>query len=60
MSPGEREQAQLESSLRRLPGVSRINIVATLSPKGGCGKDDEHLPRRQRPRQPPPAASARR
>ena len=38
MSPGEREEAQLESSLRRLPGVSRINIVATLSPKRGCGK----------------------
>jgi MinD-like ATPase involved in chromosome partitioning or flagellar assembly len=38
MSPGEREEAQLESSLRRLPGVSRTNIVATLSPKGGCGK----------------------
>jgi len=38
MSSGEREEAQLESSLRRLPGVSRTNVVATLSPKGGCGK----------------------
>src|SRR3954465_10793811 len=38
MSSGEREEVQLESSLRRLPGVSRTNIVATLSPKGGCGK----------------------
>ena len=35
---GEREEAHLETSLRRLPGVSRTNIVATLSPKGGCGK----------------------
>jgi Flp pilus assembly CpaE family ATPase len=34
----EREEAQLETSLRRLPGVSRTNVVATLSPKGGCGK----------------------
>jgi MinD-like ATPase involved in chromosome partitioning or flagellar assembly len=38
MSPGEREELQLESSLRRLPGVSRTNVVATVSPKGGCGK----------------------
>ena len=38
MSAGEREEALLESSLRRLPGVSRTNVVATLSPKGGCGK----------------------
>jgi hypothetical protein len=38
MSSGEREEAQLESSLRRLPGVSRTNVVATVSPKGGCGK----------------------
>src|SRR3954469_22757140 len=38
MSSGEREEVQLESSLRRLPGVSRTNVVATLSPKGGCGK----------------------
>lgn len=37
-SAAEREEAQLESSLRRLTGVSRTNIVATLSPKGGCGK----------------------
>ena len=26
------------AGLRRLPGVSRTNVVATLSPKGGCGK----------------------
>jgi MinD-like ATPase involved in chromosome partitioning or flagellar assembly len=38
ISAGEREEAQLETTLRRLPGVSRTNIVATLSPKGGCGK----------------------
>jgi cellulose biosynthesis protein BcsQ len=38
LAAGEREEAQLETSLRRLPGVSRTNIVATLSPKGGCGK----------------------
>src|SRR3954471_18957630 len=38
ITSGEREEAQLESSLRRLPGVSRTNVVATLSPKGGCGK----------------------
>jgi MinD-like ATPase involved in chromosome partitioning or flagellar assembly len=38
LSAGEREEAQLESSLRRPSGVSRTNIVATLSPKGGCGK----------------------
>src|SRR3954452_1543019 len=38
LTAGEREEAHLEASLRRLPGVSRTNIVATLSPKGGCGK----------------------
>src|SRR4051794_39157230 len=38
LTAGEREEAHLETSLRRLPGVSRTNIVATLSPKGGCGK----------------------
>ena len=38
VTAGEREEAQLETSLRRLPGVSRTNIVATVSPKGGCGK----------------------
>ena len=38
VSAGERDEAQLETSLRRLPGVSRTNVVATLSPKGGCGK----------------------
>jgi MinD-like ATPase involved in chromosome partitioning or flagellar assembly len=38
VTAGEREEAQLETGLRRLPGVSRTNIVATLSPKGGCGK----------------------
>src|SRR3954469_9041230 len=38
MSSGEREEVQLECSLRRLPGVSRTNVVAPLSPKGGCGK----------------------
>jgi MinD-like ATPase involved in chromosome partitioning or flagellar assembly len=38
VTAGEREEAHLETSLRRLPGVSRTNIVATLSPKGGCGK----------------------
>ena len=38
VTAAEREEAQLETSLRRLPGVSRTNIVATLSPKGGCGK----------------------
>src|SRR4051794_24944634 len=35
---GEREEAQPEASLRRLPRVSRTNNLATLSPKGGCGK----------------------
>src|SRR4051812_6526548 len=30
VSSAEREEAQLETSLRRLPGVSRTNIVATL------------------------------
>jgi MinD-like ATPase involved in chromosome partitioning or flagellar assembly len=38
LSAGEREEVQLEGSLRRLPGVSRTNVVATVSPKGGCGK----------------------
>jgi MinD-like ATPase involved in chromosome partitioning or flagellar assembly len=38
LTAGEREEAHLETSLRRLPGVSHTNIVATLSPKGGCGK----------------------
>jgi hypothetical protein len=38
VSSGEREEAQLETSLRRLPGASRTNIVATLPPKCGCGK----------------------
>ena len=38
VTAAEREEAQLETSLRRLPGVSQTNLVATLSPKGGCGK----------------------
>src|SRR3954454_2360235 len=38
VTAGEREEAQLETSLRPPPGVSRTNIVATVSPKGGCGK----------------------
>jgi hypothetical protein len=38
VTAGERDEAHLEVSLGRLPGVSRTNIVATLSPKGGCGK----------------------
>jgi len=38
VTAAEREEAQVEGSLRRLPGVSRTNVVATLSPKGGCGK----------------------
>jgi MinD-like ATPase involved in chromosome partitioning or flagellar assembly len=34
----EREEADLEGRLRGHPGVTRPNLVASLSPKGGVGK----------------------
>jgi MinD-like ATPase involved in chromosome partitioning or flagellar assembly len=34
----EREEAALEQRLRTLPGVTRANTVALISPKGGVGK----------------------
>jgi MinD-like ATPase involved in chromosome partitioning or flagellar assembly len=34
----EHEEAALEQRLRSLPGVSRANTVALISPKGGVGK----------------------
>jgi MinD-like ATPase involved in chromosome partitioning or flagellar assembly len=35
---GEREEAEVERLLRRQPGVTRPNVVALISPKGGVGK----------------------
>jgi MinD-like ATPase involved in chromosome partitioning or flagellar assembly len=35
---GERDEAELERRLRRQPGVTRPNVVALISPKGGVGK----------------------
>lgn len=38
VSGPEREEAELERRLRSLPGVTRPNVVAVVSPKGGVGK----------------------
>jgi len=38
ISKGEREEAELERRIRSLPGVTRPNTVALISPKGGVGK----------------------
>ena len=38
VSKGEREEAELEQRIRALPGVTRPNTVALVSPKGGVGK----------------------
>jgi MinD-like ATPase involved in chromosome partitioning or flagellar assembly len=38
VSRAEREEAELERRLRGHPGVTRPNIVASISPKGGVGK----------------------
>ena len=38
VSNGEREEADLEQRIRGLPGVTRPNTVALISPKGGVGK----------------------
>jgi MinD-like ATPase involved in chromosome partitioning or flagellar assembly len=38
VSRAEREEADLEGRLRGHPGVTRPNLVASLSPKGGVGK----------------------
>lgn len=38
LSRGERVEAELEATLRGLPGVTRPNTVALISPKGGVGK----------------------
>ena len=38
VSQGERKEAELEWRLRTLPGVTRPNTVALISPKGGVGK----------------------
>jgi MinD-like ATPase involved in chromosome partitioning or flagellar assembly len=38
VSRDEREEAELERRLRRHPCVTRPNVVATVSPKGGVGK----------------------
>jgi MinD-like ATPase involved in chromosome partitioning or flagellar assembly len=37
-SRGEQRELQLERRLREVPGVSRPNTVAVISPKGGVGK----------------------
>jgi MinD-like ATPase involved in chromosome partitioning or flagellar assembly len=37
-SKGEREEADLERLLAQQPAVSRANVVAVISPKGGVGK----------------------
>jgi MinD-like ATPase involved in chromosome partitioning or flagellar assembly len=38
VSRGDRDEAELERRLRALPGVTRPNLVALISPKGGVGK----------------------
>lgn len=38
VSGAERDEAELERRLRALPGVTRPNVVAVISPKGGVGK----------------------
>jgi MinD-like ATPase involved in chromosome partitioning or flagellar assembly len=38
VSRAEREEADLEGRLRGHPGVTRPNLIASLSPKGGVGK----------------------
>jgi MinD-like ATPase involved in chromosome partitioning or flagellar assembly len=38
VSRAEREEAELERRLRAHPGVTRPNLVAVTSPKGGVGK----------------------
>jgi MinD-like ATPase involved in chromosome partitioning or flagellar assembly len=38
VSKGERAEAELERRIRGLPGVTRPNVVALISPKGGVGK----------------------
>jgi MinD-like ATPase involved in chromosome partitioning or flagellar assembly len=38
VSRAEREEAELEHKLRATPGVTRPNLVAVVSPKGGVGK----------------------
>jgi MinD-like ATPase involved in chromosome partitioning or flagellar assembly len=38
VSKGEREEAELERLLGQQPAVSRANMVAVVSPKGGVGK----------------------
>jgi MinD-like ATPase involved in chromosome partitioning or flagellar assembly len=38
VSQSEREEADLERRIRTLPGVTRPNVVALISPKGGVGK----------------------
>jgi MinD-like ATPase involved in chromosome partitioning or flagellar assembly len=38
VSGSERDEAELERRLRCLPGVTRPNVVAVASPKGGVGK----------------------
>ena len=38
MSKGEREEAELERLLGGQPSLSRANVVAVISPKGGVGK----------------------
>jgi MinD-like ATPase involved in chromosome partitioning or flagellar assembly len=38
VSKGEREEADVEARIRSVPGVTRANTVAMISPKGGVGK----------------------
>ena len=43
VSSSERDEAELERRLRSLPGVTRPNVVAVVSPKGGVGKSTSAL-----------------
>lgn len=38
VSKGERDEAEIEDQIRTVPGVTRANTVAMISPKGGVGK----------------------
>jgi MinD-like ATPase involved in chromosome partitioning or flagellar assembly len=38
VTDGERDEAELEQRIRSQPGVTRPNMIALISPKGGVGK----------------------
>ena len=59
VTAGEREEAELERRIRAQPGVTRPNVVALVSPKGGVGKTTSTFLRRQPAGHAPEAAGGR-